>query len=265
MKILVCIKQVPNPEANLTVDGEGKWVDDKGIGFEINEYDRYALEEALRIKDAGGAEVVVLTLGPERAAAALKGGLAMGADRAIHLKDPALQGGDPTSTARAIAAAVRQEGGFDLVLTGLQAEDDNFSQTGVLLAGLLDVPHASAVMALNVLPEGGAVRAERELDGDRRFVVDLPLPAVLTVQTGINEPRYASLKGIMAAKKKPIASPGADDLGLAADEVGARGSRLRVESLSIPPRGEGGEILEGSAEEVAREIVRRIREKTGVL
>lgn len=263
MKILVCVKQVPNPEASLSVNADGSWVDEKGIGFELNEYDRYALEEALRIKDAGEAEVVVLTVGPDRASTAIKNCLAMGADRAIHLKDEAYQGGDPWSTARAIAAAVKKEEGFDLIFGGLQADDDNFSQTAVLVAGLLDLPHATGVMKLDV--SGDAVRVERELEGDRRLIADLPLPALLTVQTGINEPRYASLKGIMAAKKKQVDSPAPDELGIDAGQVGAAGARIKITSLSIPPKGEGGEMLEGSADEVAQQIVQRIREKTGVL
>jgi len=265
VKILVCVKQVPNPEATLSVNEAGTWVEEKGIGFDLNEYDRYALEEALSIKDAQGAEVVALTVGPDRASTALKTCLAMGADRGYHLKDEAFQGGDPAATARAIGAVVDKEEGFDLIFTGLLADDDNFSMTGVLLAGRLDVPHASAVMAAELMDGGKQIRVERELEGDRRLVVDLPLPAVLTVQTGINEPRYASLRGIMAAKKKEIATPSPADLGLEAGETGEAGSRLKLVSLSVPPKGEGGEILEGSPEEVARELVRRIREATGVV
>ena len=262
MKIVVCVKQVPDPDATLGIAADRSWIVESGVNFQINDYDRYALEEALRLKDAAGGEVVALTLGPERAAQALKTCLATGADRAVHLRDEAFLGGDPWCTATALAAAARAEA-LDLILCGLQADDDNLAQTPVLMAEILGLPHATAVMKLEL--RDGGVRLERELEGDRREVLDLPLPALLTVQTGINEPRYASIKGIMAAKKKELKSPGPADLGLDPARLGRAGARLTLSNLAPPPRKEAAELLSGPPDQVAAEIVRRIRESTGLV
>jgi electron transfer flavoprotein beta subunit len=264
MKSLVLVKQVPNSDSPFRIDGAGTWVDQSNLTFTLNDYDRYALEEALRLKDAGHvAEVAALSVGPERAATALRTCLATGADRAIHVKDAELAGADPLAIARVIVAAVKNEG-FDLILAGLQADDDNHTQTAGLVARLLERPCATAVVKLE-LRDGGSVRVERELENNRVQVVDLTLPAVVAVQTGINEPRYASLKGIMAAKKKELRTVSLADLGLAAAQVGGAASRLRTIRLAPPPKGKGAEILRGSAAEIAAELVRRIREKTGVI
>lgn len=254
MKILVCLKQVPDKDSTFRIRDDGTWVDTENLSFQINEYDRYALEEALRLKDAGGGEVVVISLGPDRVAQAIKTALAMGADRAIHVRDDR-DHGDPLTVARLLHAAVREEP-FDLVFTGLQTEDDNFGQVGPLLARLLDLPCATGIVRLTPSDDGGTVRVERELENNRVQVVDLQLPAVVSVQTGMNEPRYASLKGIMAAKRKEVRAVAAADV---ADD------RMKVRKLGLPPKGEGGEILTGSTEEIAAELVKRIREKTGVI
>jgi electron transfer flavoprotein beta subunit len=264
MKILVLVKQVPNADSPFRINGAGTWVDESNLTFGLNEYDRYALEEALKLKDAGSAtEVVALTAGPERAATVLRTCLATGADRAIHVKDPALEGCDPLGLARAIAAAVKDEG-FSLILAGLQADDDNHTQIGGLVARCLGRPCATAVMGI-ALRDGTQVRVERELESNRLQIVDLRLPAVVAVQTGINEPRYASLKGIMAAKKKEIRAVSLADLGLDAAAVGGPAARLRTVQVAPPPKGKGAELLTGSADAVAQELVRRIREKTGVI
>jgi electron transfer flavoprotein beta subunit len=262
MKIVTCVKQVPDADASLTVNGERTWIVETGINFQVNDYDRYALEEALKLKDATSGEVVVVTIGPERAAQALKTCLATGADRAIHLADAAFQGGDPWSNGTALAAAIRPEKP-DLVLCGLQADDGNQAQTAVIAAELLGMPHATGVMKLEATAAG--VRVERELEGDRREVVDLPLPALLTVQTGINEPRYASIKGIMGAKKKELKTLTPADIGLSPTQVGRAGAKLTCFDLAVPPRKSGAEILKGSPEAVALELVKRIRENTGVI
>jgi electron transfer flavoprotein beta subunit len=262
MKIVVCVKQVPDADAALAVNAGKTWIVDSGINFELNPYDRYALEEALKIKDAGEGEVVAVSLGPDRAAQALKTCLATGADRAIHLKDEAFQGGDPWANAQALAAAIRTVEP-DLVLCGFQADDDTLAQTPVLLAEMLGMAHATGAMKIEKIDTG--VRVSRELEADRREVVDLPLPAVITVQTGINEPRFASIKGIMAAKRKEIKTPGPADLGIDPSQVGASGSRLRFFDMAVPPKKEGGEFLTGTMEEIASALVKRIRENTGVL
>jgi electron transfer flavoprotein beta subunit len=264
MKSLVLVKQVPNVDSPFRLNSAGTWVDESNLAYGLNDYDRYALEELLRLKDAGKVtEVVALTVGPERAATVLRTCLATGADRAIHVKDAALEGSDPLAIATVIASAIKAEG-FSLVLAGLQADDDNYAQIGPLLARLMDRPCATAALSLT-LQDGGVVRVEREMENNRLQVVDLTLPAVITVQTGINEPRYASLKGIMAAKKKEIRTVGLQDLGLDPAAVGGQAARLRTVRLAPPTRGKGAEILKGSADDVAREIVKRIREKTGVI
>ena len=264
MKSLVLVKQVPNVDSPFRINSAATWVEEGNLTYGLNDYDRYALEEVLRLKDAGKVtEVVALSVGPERAATALRTCLATGADRAIHVKDGALDGCDPLSLARVIAAAIKDEG-FSLILAGLQADDDNHTQVGGLLARLLGRPCATAVMALS-LQEGGILRVERELENNRLQVVDLQLPAVVTVQTGINEPRYASLKGIMAAKKKELRRVGLSDLGLDPARVGGAASQLRTIRLATPPKGKGAEMVRGSADEIARELLRRIREKTGVI
>jgi electron transfer flavoprotein beta subunit len=261
MKILACLKQVPDKDSTFRVNAGATWVDTGALAFAINDYDRYALEEALRLKDARGAEVVVASAGPERVAQALKTALAMGADRAIHVKDDGLDGCDPLGIARVLHAAARAEA-FDLVLAGFQAEDDNYAQVGPLLGRLLGVACATGILSLTLAEDGASVRVERELENNRLEVVDLRLPALVTVQTGINEPRYASLKGIMAAKKKPTRVVGLAELGVGPESLAPR---LRIVALAPPPRGQGGEILRGGADEIAAELVRRIRERTGVL
>jgi len=264
MKILVCLKQVPDKDSSFRIRAGGGGVETENLSFQINDYDRYALEAALRLKDTSAAEVVVLSVGPERVAQALKTALAMGADRAIHVNDPAAKDSDALGVARLLHAAAAPEG-FDLVLAGLQADDDNLAQVGPMLARLLGFRCATGVMALSLVEDGRTARVERELENNRLQVVDLTLPAVVTVQTGINEPRYASLKGIMAAKKKETRILRLADLGLVPAQVGAAGARARVLEMGPPPRGKGGEILKGSPDEIAAELVRRIREKTGVV
>jgi electron transfer flavoprotein beta subunit len=263
MKTLVLVKQVPNTDSPFRLNSAGTWVDEGNLTFGLNDYDRYALEEALRLKDAGKVtEVVVLTVGPERAATALRTCLATGADRAIHVKDGALDGAEPLALARVIAAAIKDEG-FKLVFAGLQADDDNYTQLPGLVARLMGRPCATAVVKVEL--GEGVVKVERELENQRVQVVEMTLPAVVAVQTGMNEPRYASLKGIMAAKKKEIRTVGLGDLGLDPGQVGGKAARMKTVRLAPPPKGKGAEILTGTADEVARELVRRIREKTGVI
>ena len=268
MKILVCLKQVPDANARLVPASSPGWslIEEENVAFVANEFDLYALEMALQLKDADASrEIVVASAGPERAKQAVRKALAMGADRAVQLQDEAFAGADPWSTATALAAVAAKEGPFDLVLTGLQAWDDAFGQTGPILAEKLGVPCATGIMAWKL--EGSRITVERELDGDRREVVHLPLPCVLTVQTGAGgkAPRYENIKGIMGAKKKELKTPSPGDLGLQADAVGRGGARVKVSRIAEPPRQAGAEMLNGSAQDMAREIVRRIREKTGLV
>ena len=206
MKIAVCIKQVPTREWQPRVDDAGTWIREQDASFEMNEPDAYALEEALRLKEQHGGEVVVCSAGPARVAQVIREALARGADRAIHVEDDRLASADGFVTAGALADAMKAES-FDLILTGLQSDDQGFAQVGVVLAERLGAPHATIVMEVQVSTDRGPapiLRVRRELEGGWFQWVAMPLPAVLTIQSGINQLRYATLKGIMAAKKKEI-------------------------------------------------------------
>jgi len=264
MRIAVCLKQVPNIEARLRVGRDGTWIDEEGLSFVLNESDEYALEEAQRLTEAsGGGEVVVFSLGPDRAQEALRKALAKGADRAVLLADPAFAGGDATATGRALAAAIRHEGEFDLVLTGSQSDDVGFGGTSSVLAGELGWPHVWLVMGVEL--EAGGAKVTREMESGMNEIVRVALPAVLEVQAGINHPRYAPLKGIMAAKRKPLDRRSPADLGLDAGSVGAAGSRLETLSVGFPESGEGAQMLEGSPDEIARQLVDKLQREARVL
>ena len=256
MKILVCLKQVPHQDARLDINDAGTWIKEDGIKFEINSYDTFALEEALRIKDAGEAEVTVVSIGPDRVTQALRTALGMGADRAVHVKDAEIDGSDSLGIAK-LLAAVAKEVSPDLVLMGLMSEDGNASAVPPMLAELMGVPSATAVMKAEA--QGDGYRCERELEGGALQVVDLPKPCLIAVQSGLNQVRYASLKGIMAAKKKPLDTKGAGDLGLAG-QVGAGAAKAQIEKIYAPVRGEGAEIIEGSTDEVVTQLVGKIKE-----
>ena len=200
MKILVCMKQVPQKDAPLKLNESGTWIRED-VSYEVNEPDAFALEEALRQKEKHGGEVVVITAGPARAQQVLREALAKGADRAIHLEDNAFVGLDAFNTARAFAAAIKDEQ-FDLIFTGLQSDDYGYAQTGVILAELLGWPHATIIMQIEKTDAG--IKVKRELEAGYFQFVDMPLPAVLTIQSGINKLRYATLIGIKQAKNKPL-------------------------------------------------------------
>jgi electron transfer flavoprotein beta subunit len=263
MRIAVCIKQVPDTDARLRVGRDGRWIAEEDLPFRINESDEYALEEALSLAEAKGGEVVVFSLGPERVKEALRKTLALGAARAVHLKDDAFLGGDALATGRALAAAIAREE-FDLVLTGSQSDDVGYGATGSVVAGHLGWPHAWLVMGV-VLEDGGTAEVKREMESGLNEVFRVRLPAVLEIQAGINHPRYASLKGIMQAKKKPLDEVGPGDLGLDPSELGAAGSRLEIVSVAFPESGEGARMLEGPPAEVARVLVEKLRQEARVL
>jgi len=253
MKIAVCIKQVPTREWQPRLNDEKTWIREADAGFEMNEPDAYALEEALRLKEKHGGEVVVCSAGPARVAQVIREALARGADRAIHVEDDGLASADGFVTSAALAGAMKDER-FDLVLTGLQSDDQGFAQVGVILAERLGLPHATIIM--EVQAEGGQLRVKRELEGGWFQWVAMPLPAVLTIQSGINQLRYATLKGIMAAKKKDIrkAAPPA-----------AVASKQKIASLYVPEKGKKTQIIGGSPAEAARELVKKLREDARVI
>ncbi len=264
MKIGVCIKQVPDTETRLRVRADGRWIDEDEMAFGINEGDEYAVEEALSIAERSGGEVVAVCIGPERAREALRKALAVGAGRAIHLADAAFQGGDCWANARALAEVARRES-FDLVITGSQSADAGFGSTGTLLAALLGWPHAWLVVGLEIEEGGRSARVTREMEAGKNELLRLALPAVIEVQAGINKPRYASLKGIMQAKRKELAVLSPSDLGLAPERVGAAGSRLEILSVSVPEKGEGAQIFEGDVQAAARQLVEKLRTEARVL
>jgi len=256
MKILVCLKQVPHQDARLDVRADGGWIQEDNIKFEINSYDTYALEEALRVKDATQAEVVVASIGPERVTQALRTALGMGADRAIHVKDPAADGSDPLGVAKILAAIAKAEQP-DLIFTGFMSDDGNFATVPPMLAELVGIPHATA--AVLVERKDGSVTVSREIEGGAQEVVELTAPCLVAVQTGINQVRYASLKGIMAAKKKPLDVKSVADLGLTG-QVGASAAKIKVEKIAPPPKGTGAEMLTGSTDQIVSGIVGKIKE-----
>ncbi len=256
MKVIVCLKQVPHQDARLDVNSDGTWIQEDNIKFEINSYDTYAIEEALRLKDAGDAEVVVVSIGPDRVTQALRTALGMGADSAVHVNDPAAQGADALGSAKILAAIAKEEGA-DIIFTGLMADDDNASAIPPMIAELLDMPSATGVTATEM--SDTSIRVERELEGGAIEVVDLPKPCLIAVQTGANQVRYASLKGIMQAKKKPVDVKTLADLGLA-DSAGHDSNKATINKIYHPAKGDTAEILEGSTDEIVTQLVGKIRE-----
>jgi len=262
MKIAVCIKQVPDTEAKIKIGADGRSIDDAGVNLVVSPFDEYAVEEALRLREKHGGEIVAYAVGDDRAATALRTVLAMGVDRAVHLKDAAFEGSDGLGISRILSAALRLDS-FEMVLFGKQAVGTDRGQVGPRVAELLDLPHVSVVVALSV--EGGRFRAEREIEGACE-VVESPLPAVITAQKGLNEPRYASLKGILAAKKKEIRVMGAADIRLDPSTVGASGAAEVWEKLELPPGRTGGKILKDmDPASAAKELVRILREEAKVI
>ena len=253
MKIAVCIKQVVTREWQLRVNDTKTWIRDSDASFELNEPDAYALEEALRLKEKHGGEVVVCCAGPARAAQVIREALARGADRAVHVEADTLSSAEPLVLASALADAIREEA-FDLVLTGLQSDDQGFGQVGVILAEKLGMPHATIIM--EVQAGEGALRVKRELEGGWFQWIALPTPALLTIQSGINQLRYATLKGIMAAKKKEVrkvTAPAAD------------GSAQKIVAMYVPEKEKKTQMLSGSPTEAARALVSRLRDEARVI
>jgi len=256
LKILVCIKQVPQKDAPLKLNDSGTWIRED-VSYEVNEPDAYALEEALRQKEKHGGEVVVITAGPARSQQVLREALAKGADRAIHLEDSAFAALDALNLAHALAASIKDEK-FDLIFTGLQSDDYGYAQTGVILAELLGWPHATIIMQIEKTDAG--IKVKRELEAGYFQFVDMPLPAVLTIQSGINKLRYATLIGIKQAKNKPLRKVA---LGEVQSVIGA--NLQKIERLYVPQKTKNTEFLEGSPVEVAKKLVERLRNEVRVL
>jgi electron transfer flavoprotein beta subunit len=256
MKIIVSVKQVPARDSALHTDSAGKWLDESDLTYEMNEPDAYALEEALQLKEKLGGEVVVLCAGPDRAAQTIREALAKGADRAIHVQLEDSAALDALATARLLAKAAEAEKP-DFLLTGLQSDDLGYGQTGVILAELLGYSHATIVM--EVEPEANGVRVKRELEDGWFQNVHLPLPVVLTIQSGIKKLRYATLMGIKKAKTKEIKTVSIADLS--ADPV----SGITMQRVYLPERHKQTQIFTGSAKDAAHQLVEKLKFEARVI
>ncbi len=259
MKICVLIKQVPHQESVLKINADETWVDEKNLVFITNESDSYALEEGLLLKESQGGEVVACTLGPERAGQVLKDALAKGADRAIFLRDDSFDRLDSQGMARTFAAALKDEQ-FDLILLGLQTDDIGNAQLGPMLAEELNLPHVTLVVGTELLDR--RVKVKQELEGGWFQHIEVDLPVLLTIQSGINKPRYASLRGIMAMKKKELRELTAADLGLNADDLAPDQTLAR---LYVPPKIKETVFLEGAPDEIVAQLVEKLANEAKVL
>ena len=256
MKTIVAIKQVPSRDSQLRLNSAATWIDDEDLTFEINEPDAYALEEALQLKEKLGAgEVIALCLGPERAASTLREALAKGADRAIHIVCEQPESLDPLAIAKLLAAAVRTEAP-DLLLTGLQSDDLGSGQTGVILAELLGSSHATIIM--EVQPQSGSIRVKRELEDGWFQYIHMPLPAVLTIQSGLNRLRYATLMGIKKAKTKEMRT-------LEAGSLGTSPVASSLDRVYLPDRQKQTQMITGTAKEQAVQLVEKLKFEMRVL
>ncbi len=264
MNIAVCIKQVPASESRIKLQADGSGVDWTGLSYVVNPYDEFAVEEGLRIKEGlGVGQVTVITLGPQKAAEALRTCLAMGADQAVHIKDPHLEGGDAYSTAVVLVAALKRES-YDIIFFGKQAIDDDNGAVGIHVAEMMGLPHVAVINKLTLVPQERRAIAHRQIEGAIE-VVETTLPAIFTCQKGLNEPRYASLPGIMRARQKPLTTLTVLDLGLTMDRVGQQGAKTIIERLSPPTVCTSCKIAQGTPEEAVLELIQFLREEVKVL
>lgn len=256
MNIVACVKQVPDTEAQIKVKADGSGIDETGIKWVMNPYDEFGVEEALKLKEKYGGEVTILSLGPARALESIRTALAMGADKGIHINDPAFDGADAYTTAAALAAAIKSIP-FDMIFCGQRAIDDDSGQVGAILADLLDIPQMTVVTKVDV--DGKSVKVIRPIEG-AQLLIESPLPCLITAQKGLNEPRYASLPGIMKAKKKPVDVKDAAALGVTVDV------KARVVKTVPPPARTPGKIICGDDPAIkAKELARLLREEAKVI
>ncbi|MBO0858542.1 MAG: electron transfer flavoprotein subunit beta/FixA family protein [Chloracidobacterium sp.] len=258
MKIIVCLKQVPKADSILRINEEGNWIQDRDLTYEINESDAYGLEAAFQLKEKHGGEVIAISLGPARVQSVIKEALARGADRGIQLEDAAFDKLDAFGVATVIAAAAKAEG-FDLLMAGLQSDDFGFAQTGVIAAELLGLPHATIVM--DVEAQDGRIRVKRELESGYFQWVSMPTPAVLTIQSGINTLRFATLKGIMEAKKKQIKKLDRAALGVDPAQLVPK---MEFRSVHAPVKNKQTQFIEGSPAEIAAKLIEKLKNEARV-
>ncbi len=262
MEILVCVKRVPDTAENeIGVNREGTDIEREDLVYSVNEWDNYAVEEAIQIRDKVGGNITVISVGGEEDEEVLRREMAMGADQGILLSDEAFNGSDGRGIAGVIKAAV-EKGSYDLILTGAQA-DDGAGQIGGMLAAMLDWPYASLVNLIEVLDDG-KLKVGREIAGGNQEMNEIDLPCVLSIQTGINEPRYVGIRGIRKVASLEIPVQGAADLAISPEAVGAAGARVKRLDYFVPELGEGAEILEGSSEEKVEKLIELLKSKGGI-
>jgi electron transfer flavoprotein beta subunit len=252
LDVVVCVKHVPETaEAELKIDSTGKNIEKTGLVYDINEWDDYALEEAVRIKEKQAGTVTAITIGPQDSESTLRKCLARGADTAIRLTDPKFENSDAYATAKILHATIKNLH-YDLILTGMQAGDDSSAMVGPILAELLGIPHATMVKKLELAT--GTAKVNRELEGGLEEQIEIRLPALVSVQTGINEPRYVSIMGIRKAMQKEIKVLSLADTGLTENDVGELGSWIKIDKLYVPPVEKQAEFLKGTPDEIATKI-----------
>ncbi len=264
MNILVCLKQVPDTETQIKVAPDSKSIVTDNIKWVMNPYDEYAVEEGLRLKEKFGGEVTIIGVGPTRVTESIRTALAMGADKGILVDDPALTGSDSLGTAKILAAVIKDLD-YNLILCGKQGVDDDYGVVGSNLAELLGIPQISIVLKLEVSEDGSTLKAHREVEGGT-LVIEAPLPALITAQKGLNEPRYASLPGIMKAKKKPLDVKTIADLGLDAGQVGESGAKIKIMQITPPEERGAGKIVEGETpQEKAANLAKLLHEEAKII
>jgi electron transfer flavoprotein beta subunit len=262
MEILVCVKRVPDTAENeIEVKSDGTDIERDDLVYSVNEWDNYAVEEAIQIRDKVGGSVTVMTVGDEESEEVLRREMAMGADKGIHLSDDAFEGSDGKGLAGILKAEI-EKGNYDLILTGAQA-DDGAGQVGGMLASMLDLPYASLVNSIEVIDDK-KMKVGREIEGGNQEMSEIALPCVLSIQTGINEPRYVGIRGIRKVASLEIPVHGASDIGISSDSVGEAGAKVKRLDYFMPELGEGAEILEGSMEEIAEKLVELLKAKGGI-
>jgi electron transfer flavoprotein beta subunit len=264
VNIVVCIKQVPDTESQIKIGPDGKSIVMADLKWVMNPYDEYGVEEALRIKEKFGGEVTVVGLGPKRVTESIRTALAMGADKGILVSDPALEGSDSIAVAKALAAAIKGLA-FDLIFTGQRGIDDDMGLVGAALADLLSIPHVALGVKVEVAADGKSARVHRPIEG-QTVVVETSLPALITAQKGLNEPRYASLPGIMKAKKKPLEEKTLVSLGLDPAGFGQGARKVKILSITPPPARKAGRVVDGETpQEKAANLAKLLHEEAKII
>ena len=262
MKIAVCVKQVPDMESKFTVVDNIR-VDESQIAFKMNDFDEFAVEAALQIKEKLGGEVIIVSVGPERIVKDIRQAFAMGADWGIHVQDPQIDAGDSYVVAGSIEKAIEKIGGVDLILTGVMSEDNQNALTGVMVADMMKMPSCTNVVKLEIGGDQKSITVNRELEGGLNEVLEMPLPAVLSIQSGINQPRYPTLPGIMKAKKKRLDIMKAADLGLS--ELGKEGSKTELAKMFVPVSEHKAEIIQGDPKQAAAALINKLKNEVKVI